>query len=179
MSELIKSGLFGMGDKTKEETILNWTTTNLLDGIKDKTLKDKVALTLEDAANIMVNAVDYTPYCGQFDMMIFPIIRRVICSIHSGEFHYMMISGDYENSKAGLVDLLTADFIVKETVKIYTPTLEFFKNIYSDEVEIDFEAEACAFISKTISQMYLREFRGKNIVKVGDNYITVNTGLGN
>ena len=166
MSELLNSGLFGVG-KPKENVIKYWEASGFLYGINDETIKEKTALVLEDAANILIKVGNHNPYSGRFDTIIFPIIRRVMGSIDKGEYGYL-IKDNYEEMKPGLIDLVTADFIIKKSYKLYESSLEFFGKIYNDEKVIDVEAEVAAFISETVSQMYLREFRGQNIIK-GDN----------
>lgn len=172
MSELLNSGLFGMSNISKEQIIKNWEVSGLLEGIDDETIKEKTALVLDDAAKILLKVVDYSPNNGRFDIVIFPIIRRVLNGIDGGEFSYI-IRDDYDEVKSGLIDLITAEFIIKKSAKLYLPTLEFFDKIYTDEKTIDTEAEATAFVAETVCQMYLREFRGQKIVKGDNGYFTI------
>ena len=172
MSELIKSGLFGMSNTSKEQIIKNWEASGLLEGIDDKIIREKTALVLDDGAKILLNVVDYSPYSGRFDTVIFPIIRRLISSVDKGEYSYI-IKGDYEEIKFGLIDLITADFIIKKASKLYEPSLEFFGKIYEGEKLVDTEAEACAFVAERVTQMYLREFRGLKIMKGDNGYFTI------
>lgn len=172
MSELLNSGRFGLGKSTKEEIVRNWEDSGLLHGIEDEPLKEKVALTLEDVAEIMLNMLDYNAYGGRFDTIVFPITRRIFSDIDKGRFSYL-VKGDYEEMKAGLIGMVTADFIIKKGSKLFIPTFNFFEKIYKDEKNVDIEAEACAFIAERVTQMYLREFRGQKIMNGDNGYFTI------
>jgi hypothetical protein len=172
MSELLKSGKFGVHNNTKEEIIENWENSGLLQGITDERIKEKTALVLDDGAKILLNTVDYSPYSGYFNTAIFPIIRRVISGIDKGEYSHI-IKGNYEEIKFALIDLITADFIIKKASKLYEPSLEFFGKIYDEEKAVDIEAEACSFVAQRVTQMYLSEFRRLKIMKGDNGYFTI------
>lgn len=179
MNELLNSGRFGLGNKNKEDIVTTWEQTGLLEGVDDETVNEKIALTLEDVATKLISVADYTPYSpysGRFDTVVFPITRRVFSDINKGTYSHI-IKGDYEEMKSGLIDLITADFIIKTSVKLYIPTWEFFEEIYKDVNNVDVEAEATAFVAERVTMMYLREFNGQKIMKGDNGYFTIPESL--
>ena len=157
MSQLLKSGMVGNGG-TQEQILKNWENSGLLEGL-DSILKLKVALTLEDAAKILLQTSKYVS--TKYDVVAFPVIRRTISIINGGSLSYI------DDRCTEIAELITADFILSELNRIYDSAFETFSLIY-DRHKVDVEAETAAFVSERIAILYMKEFKDKNILKKFD-----------
>jgi hypothetical protein len=184
MSELLNSGMVGFAKSnnlSSEQIVTNWTQSGLLEGLTGAT-KTKVALVMEETAQIMLSFRDYANI--SYETIVFPIIRRVISGIERGDYDFVfpgkpkpnVIPQTYDEVKDGLIDLIDGKVILSQVSRLWPLSLEFFYKIYDDK-EVDIEAEAAAFVAERIEHLYLIQFRNKRIIKVDDKYVSVNHPL--
>lgn len=168
MSNLLTSGLVGNGG-SNEQILKTWESTGLLDELDDM-LKLKVALTMEHAVKIILNTQKYGD--TRYDVIIFPVIRRVITLISSGKFNYI-------DNRTEIYEIISAEFILEELHRIYQSLYDTFSLIYNNQ-NVDVEAETSYITSTIIAKLFIREFKNKNILSKRDingNLISVNKPL--
>jgi hypothetical protein len=163
MSELLNSGQVGVRKKTVEETVDTWSHFGLLEGLTDKE-KIKIALLYEKTAEILLNVRNVYAYNSSFDVVIFPMVRKIAMGIKRYESN--------EQRAEGMFHLLTAEFITKRTSEIYPDAIELFEKHFSKTLG-DVEAECTAWISDIIANEYINSFSKKDIISLGDNKFEV------
>ena len=156
MSELLKSGFIGVGEKTVDEIIKNWEGIGFLEGI-DGYEKKGAALLLENVAKILIEMSSIYSYNGKFDTVIFPITRHIVSEV---------VKNGGENSE-GMIYLLEAKYITKRSSEIFDDALEMYKKHFSS-YSFDIEAEVAYWVSKMISMEYINSFKNKTIIDLGE-----------
>lgn len=158
MSHLLNSGMVGLGNKTEEETIKVWNQIGFLEGLEGKE-KIKVALLYEKIAEILLNISNVYAYNSNLDVIIFPMARRIAASIKKIEHK--------EERAEGMLQLLTAEFIIKRASEIYPDALSFFEKHFSKTLT-DIEAECTYWMSELIANEYVMSFKKKEIISLED-----------
>ena len=133
------------GKAVIKDAVSNWEQFGLLDGIDDEVKKEQIAVAfdnmahdivfeneriikLNDRYNFNFAQDDEKKHSPKFDIIIFPLIRRVICK----------------------TDNFTYDKFIE-----YLEKLSFLAINYDGyEFDTDIEAEICAFISCAIEEMF-------------------------
>ena len=133
------------GKAVIKDAVSNWEQFGFLDGINDEVKKEQIAVAfdnmahdiifeneriikLNDRYNFNFAQDDEKKHSPKFDVIIFPLIRRVICKI----------------------DNFTYDKFVE-----YLEKLSFLAINYDGyEFDTDIEAEICAFLSCAIEEMF-------------------------
>ena len=133
------------GKAVIKDAVSNWERFGFLNGIDDEVKKEQVAVAfdnmahdiifeneriikLNDRYNFNFAQDDEKKHSPKFDVIIFPLIRRVICKI----------------------DNFTYDKFVE-----YLEKLSFLAINYDGyEFDTDIEAEICAFLSCAIEEMF-------------------------
>lgn len=133
------------GKAVIKDAVSNWEQFGFLDGIDDEVKKEQIAVAfdnmahdivfeneriikLNDRYNFNFAQDDEKKHSPKFDIIIFPLIRRVICK----------------------TDNFTYDKFIE-----YLEKLSFLAINYDGyEFDTDIEAEICAFISCAIEEMF-------------------------
>ena len=144
---------------TKEETIEIWEESGLLMGIENETLKEKTALILEDMAKKLID--NGTPdRSNPFEMVIFPIGRRVISEIFNG--NHKSRGRKWESLDFEKIALqIDAQYIIDKASNWYDTVMLTFKTIGKSR-NSDWEAEGALFISEWIAIQFIYDYVDAN-----------------
>jgi len=147
-----------VGQAVIKDAVDRWTPLGFLDGIEDETKKEVLAVAFDNMANDLLKENEkvvkiekrYNFNCApddeskqgsfEFDVVVFPIIRRIICGVNGTRFD-------------GIGELFSYDKFLE-----YLDDLSFLAINYDGyEKECDFEAEFAAIISHLIEERFYNE----------------------
>lgn len=148
MSELLKSGKVGYCSSI-EETLEIWSKTGLLDGLTHL-MEIKVAVALENAAKILL--LDKSSYETnfEFDVLVFPVIRRCMSGIEQKSVDNIMSELSsreimVEFKKIQMLDNFDVKLVMDMLYKNYQPLMEIMVDLFGPTTDnLDMQAEVTA-----------------------------------